>query len=209
MLTNVQLIFTLLHHDIHQNHISRSRSDQLRSQKNTSSPQESMLSNFGIILLLSFAASAISFSNSRSHSSGRLSPLFARLKKGDGLTAATPTYVVGENIPEEILKQNSIYDMILVERYSQPEKTDFGLFLPKVEGKDEKHLGKVISVPTNHGLEGEQGRVAPIAEIAPYKVGDVVYIKDPWGIGPKDQEFGVRCFSFHRAAHITGIISSA
>ena len=167
MLTNVQLIFTLLHHDIHQNHIGRSKNDQLRSRKNTSSPQESMLSNFGIILLLSFAASAISFSNSRSHSSGRLSPLFARLKKGDGLTAATPTYVVGENIPEEILKQNSIYDMILVERYSQPEKTDFGLFLPKVEGKDEKHLGKVISVPTNHGLEGEQGRVAPIAEIAP------------------------------------------
>ena len=179
------------------------------SAENSTNPPESMLSNLSVILLLSFAASAIAFSNSHSLSIGRLSPLFARLKKGDGLTAAAPTFVVGENIPEEILKQNSIYDMILVERYSQPEKTDFGLFLPKVEGKDEKHLGKVISVPTNHGLEGEQGRVAPIAEIAPYKVGDVVYIKDPWGIGPKDQEFGVRCFSFHRAAHITGIVSSA
>ena len=48
-----------------------------------------------------------------------------------------------------------------------------------------------------------------ISEIAPYKVGDVVYIKDPWGIGPKDQEVGVRCFSFHKAAHITGVIKSA
>ena len=99
--------------------------------------------------------------------------------------------------------------MILVERFSQPEKTDFGLFLPKVEGKDEKHLGKVISVPAGHGLEGEQGRVAPIAEIAPFNVGDVVYIKDAWGIGPKDQEVGQRCFSFHKAAHITGIIKNA
>ena len=34
----------------------------------------------------------------------------------------TITYVVGENIPEDILKQNAIYDMILVERFNQPEK---------------------------------------------------------------------------------------
>ena len=48
---------------------------------------------------------------------------------------------VGVDIPEEIAKQNAIYDMILVERYSTPLKTDFGLFLPKIEGKDQKHLG--------------------------------------------------------------------
>lgn len=159
--------------------------------------------------VLSLLACAFSFTKIGSQSRGILSPLFARLKKSDGLASMGPTYVVGEDIPEEILKQRSIYDMILVERFSQPEKTDFGLFLPKVEGKDEKHLGKVVSVPLSHGLEGEQGRVAPIAEIAPYKVGDVVYIKDPWGIGPKDQEVGVRCFSFHKAAHITGIIKSS
>ena len=39
-----------------------------------------------------------------------------------------------DDIPEEILKFNAIYDMILVERINAPEKTDFGLFLPKVEG---------------------------------------------------------------------------
>ena len=169
---------------------------------------EIMMSILRIVLILSLAAVAISF-NTISRSVIRCSPLFARVKKNDGLTSAAPVYVIGQDIPAEILKQISLYDMILVERFSQPEKTDFGLFLPKVEGKDEKHLGKVISVPTTHGLEGEQGRLAPIAEIAPYKVGDVVYIKDPWGIGPKDQEVGQRCFSFHRAAHITGIITSA
>jgi calcineurin-like phosphoesterase family protein len=35
-------------------------------------------------------------------------------------------------------------DMVLVERYSAPEKTSFGLFLPKIEGKDQKHLGNRI-----------------------------------------------------------------
>lgn len=168
-----------------------------------------MLSTLRLVLIFTLVSCVVSLRFINSRSSTRLSPLFARMKKNDGLTAAAPVFVVGEDIPAEILKQNSIYDMILVERLSQPEKTDFGLFLPKVEGKDEKHLGKVLSIPTSHGLEGEQGRVAPIAEIAPFKVGDIVYIKDPWGIGPKDQEVGQRCFSFHRAAHITGVVSSA
>lgn len=168
-----------------------------------------MTSTIQVVFILSFLACAYSFSTSGCQSRRSLSPLFARVKKNDGLTAVGPTYVIGEDIPDEIMRQRSIYDMILVERFSQPEKTDFGLFLPKVEGKDEKHLGKVISVPAGHGLEGEQGRVAPIAEIAPFNVGDVVYIKDAWGIGPKDQEVGQRCFSFHKAAHITGIIKNA
>lgn len=167
-----------------------------------------MLSIIRTAYVLSLLVCVFSFSKIGSQSRGVLSPLFARLKKADGMAAMGPTFVVGVDVPEEILKQRSIYDMILVERFSQPEKTDFGLFLPKVEGKDEKHLGMVVSVPLSHGLEGEQGRVAPIAEIAPYKVGDVVYIKDPWGIGPKDQEVGARCFSFHKAAHITGIVKN-
>ncbi len=116
---------------------------------------------------------------------------------------------MGDSIPEEISKQSCIYDMILVERMSQPEKTDFGLFLPTVEGKDQKHLGKVLSIPSSYGLEGENGRLAPIEEVAPFKVGDIVYIRDPWGIGPKDQPIGKRCFSFHKAAQITGVIVKA
>jgi hypothetical protein len=83
---------------------------------------------------------------------------------------------------------------------------DSGLFLPKTEGKDRKHLAKVVSVPKTYGLESENGYLAPIESIAPYKVGDLVIVKDPWGIGPKDQEIGSRCFSFHKAAHIIGVI---
>lgn len=109
--------------------------------------------------------------------------LQARAKKQQDAVQEGPEFVVGENIPDEIKKQSAIYDMILVERFSAAEKTDFGLFLPKIEGKDQKHVGKVLSVPTSYGLESEQGRVQPIEEISPYKVGDVVYIQDPWGIG--------------------------
>jgi co-chaperonin GroES (HSP10) len=67
--------------------------------------------------------------------------------------------------------------MILVERYSMPEQTASGLFMPVVEGKDLKHVGKVLSMPTEYGLESEQGRIRPVEEVAPFSVGDVVYIK--------------------------------
>jgi len=134
--------------------------------------------------------------------------LQARVKKTDDAAVEdAPTFVVGENIPEDIKKQNAIYDMILVERFNAAEKTAFGLFLPKIDGKDQKHVGKVLSMPLTYGLESEQGRLQTIQEIAPYKVGDIVYIQDPWGIGPKDQTVGQRCFSFHKADHILGKIA--
>jgi len=120
---------------------------------------------------------------------------------------AAPKFIVGEDIPEEIKRQSVIYDMILVERLSAPEQTATGIILPKVEGKDKKQLGKVLSVPGEYGLESEQGRVQPSTEIAPGIVpGDVVFLRDAWGIGPKDQEIGERKFSFHKAAHITGVV---
>ena len=101
------------------------------------------------------------------------------LRKSSGVVpvAEPPKYVVGEDIPEEIMKQSAIYDMILVERISSPAKTISGLFLPVVEGKYKRHLGKVLSIPTSYGLEGENGRLCPIQEIAPFKVGDIVFIK--------------------------------
>jgi len=120
---------------------------------------------------------------------------------------APPKFIVGEDIPEEIKRQSCIYDMVLVERLSAPEQTVTGIYLPKVEGKDKKQLGKVLSVPGDYGLESEQGRVQPSTEICPgVKPGDVVFLRDAWGIGPKDQEIGERKFSFHKAAHITGLI---
>ena len=115
---------------------------------------------------------------------------------------------VGNDIPEEIAKQQAIYDSILVERFNAPLQTATGLFLPKVDGKDQKHVAKVLSVPT-YGLESEQGRIQGPQEVCPYNVGDVVYVRDPWGIGPKDQQIGERCFSFHKSGQITGVIRRA
>jgi co-chaperonin GroES (HSP10) len=111
-------------------------------------------------------------------------------------------YSEGVDIPPEVAKLNAIYDMVLVERFSEPEKLSSGLFLPKTEGRDKKSLGKVLSVPVGHGLESEIGRVQPLSEIAPCKVGDVVFLQDAWGIGPMDIVVRERCFSFHKSAHV-------
>eukprot|EP01038_Epipyxis_sp_PR26KG_P013896 gene13896-18633_t len=169
-----------------------------------------------LAFLFSLTIYTISFTVGKSANSLQYGKFFSstslsstRKRKGNEVAEIAPRFVVGEDVPEEILKQAAIYDMILVERFSQPETTSFGLFLPKMEGKDQKHLGQVISLPKGHGLESELGYIAPIEIISPFKVGDIVYIKDPWGIGPKDQEFGPRCFSFHKAAHITGVVRSA
>lgn len=109
--------------------------------------------------------------------------LNARRKTKD-IPDEVASFTPGLDIPEEIKIQNAIYDMFLVERLSAPEKTDFGLFLPKVEGKDKKQIGIVLSVPKGYGLESEQGRVQSLEEICPtINVGDTVFIRDPWGIG--------------------------
>lgn len=48
---------------------------------------------------------------------------------------------------------------------------------------------------------------------ADVKAGDLVYCKFPWGIGPKDEQFGeegeVRRFSFLRYGDIAGVVKSA
>ena len=88
-------------------------------------------------LSLAFLHSQIKFNNK--------SILNARRKTKD-LPDEELGYTPGVDVPEEILKQNTIYDMYLVERISSPEKTDFGLFLPKIEGKDKKQLGLLIQL---------------------------------------------------------------
>lgn len=152
-----------------------------------------------VLLQITLLFLSLYFSSSfvlHAKSQHRFAPLNARVKKQTEPVDDTPSFIVGENVPEEIKKQNAIYDMILVERFSAAEKTDFGLFLPKVEGKDQKHVGKVLSVPTTYGLESEQGRVQTVEEIAPYKVGDMVYIQDPWGIGELAQSSILTFFLF-------------
>jgi co-chaperonin GroES (HSP10) len=145
-----------------------------------------------VVLLLSLVAIALSFRAPRltrgtSGISGiraPLQPLQARRREGkkdetpDLQEEKKATYEVGVDVPEYLTTMKPIYDMILVERFSVPTKTQSGLFMPtEVEGADQKHLGVVLAVPADYGLESEQGRIQPIAEIAPYKVGDKVYIR--------------------------------
>lgn len=137
----------------------------------------------------------------------------ARAEKLAGAMEAsmTPKFVTGVDIPPEISEMcSTIYDMILVERYSQPPATDTGIILPPgPEGKDRRQLAMVLAVPPEgYGLESEGGRVQPLREIATVKPGDMVYLKDPWGIGPKQIEVGERKFSFHKFAHILGVIEN-
>lgn len=134
-------------------------------------------------------------------------------KLEEGLKPEGPKYIVGEDLPPEIVKlmKEPIYDMILVERYSAPESTVTGIYLPPgPEGKDRRHLGQVLGIPS-YGLESEQGRLQAMNELIAcgepaLKVGDVVYLKDDWGIGPKNIEVGERKFSFHKALNVIGIV---
>lgn len=76
----------------------------------------------------------------------------------------------------------TLYDMVLVERIQGKPKTETGLFVPD-ETLPKLHLCRVLSVGS--GREEENGLIAPMPDI---QIGDVVVAKNPWGIGPKDEE---------------------
>ena len=57
------------------------------------------------------------------------------------------------------------------------------------------------------GREEENGMIAPMADV---RVGDVVIAKNPWGIGPKDEETADgRKFSFMRSQDVTAKVEGA
>ena len=100
------------------------------------------------------------------------------------------------------------YDMVLVERIQGKPKADSGLYIPD-DDLPRLHLCRVMSV--GKGREEENGMVAPM--LTELKPGDVVIAKNPWGIGPKDEELeDGRKLSFMRyqdiAALITGGLAS-
>lgn len=72
--------------------------------------------------------------------------------------------LAGDNLPTEIRNHQCINNMVLLERMAVPEKTNSGLFLPMSENKDQKHTGKVLSLPVENNNK-------------PYQVGDYVFIK--------------------------------
>lgn len=79
------------------------------------------------------------------------------------------------------------YDMVLVERLQKnkgpKDVEEDALFVPE-SNMPRFHLCRVLS--KGPGREEENGLVAP--DINDLKVGDLVIAKNPWGIGPKDEE---------------------
>mmetsp|Transcript_13697 Transcript_13697/g.29726 ORF Transcript_13697/g.29726 Transcript_13697/m.29726 type:complete len:162 (-) Transcript_13697:947-1432(-) len=105
----------------------------------------------------------------------------------------------GDDTPVE--KWMCKYDMVLVERLQDRPKTVDGLFVPR-ENLPKLHLCRVISM--GPGGEEENGMLAPMPDI---EVGDVVIAKNPWGIGPKDEETADgRKLSFMRSQDIAAVV---
>ena len=99
------------------------------------------------------------------------------------------------------LTAKCLYDMVLVERTQQDEETDSGLFKPKEE-QPKLHIATVLSV--GPGREEENGIVQPMPDI---KAGDTVVVKNPWGIGPKDEETADgRKISYVRGQDVAGVV---
>lgn len=94
------------------------------------------------------------------------------------------------------------YDMVLVERIQGKPKMDSGLYVPQ-EDLPRLHLCRVVSMGS--GREEENGRIAPMPDI---QVGDIVWAKNPWGIGPKDEETtDGKKLSYMRSQDIAAVIT--
>jgi co-chaperonin GroES (HSP10) len=85
------------------------------------------------------------------------------------------------------LQYQTHYDMVLVERLQKrkapQDVADGSLYVPDAD-LPRLHLCKVISI--GPGREEENGIVAP--NLDGIQPGDLILAKDPWGIGPKDEE---------------------
>lgn len=111
----------------------------------------------------------------------------------NGLAGAPkPTYGGGGGVgrfvlEEDALKYQTHYDMLLVERLQKrksPQEVGEGSLYVPDEDLPRLHLCRVLSV--GPGREEENGSVAP--DVNGIKPGDLIIAKDPWGIGPKDEE---------------------
>lgn len=127
--------------------------------------------------------------------------------------APKPTYNGGSgvgrfNLDKDAVKYQTHYDMVLVERLQKRKNpTDVGegaLYVPDAD-LPRLHLCRVLSM--GPGREEENGSIAP--DLDGIQPGDLILAKDPWGIGPKDEELadGTKLSylrSMNIAAKVTG-----
>ncbi|CAJ1936949.1 unnamed protein product [Cylindrotheca closterium] len=123
-----------------------------------------------------------------------------------------PSYGGGAGVGRLILDDEKAkqyaccYDMVLVERLQKrkaPQDTEDGRLYVPDEDLPRLHLCKVLSV--GPGREEENGSVAP--NLDNLKPGDLVIAKQPWGIGPKDEELsdGTK-LSYMRGLDVAAVI---
>lgn len=111
------------------------------------------------------------------------------------------------NLDDQAAKFQCNYDMVLVERLQKrkpPSEVEDGKLYVPDDDLPRLHMCRVLSV--GPGREEENGLVAPMLdELNP---GDIIVAKNPWGIGPKDEELmdGTK-LSYMRSQDIAAIIS--
>ena len=94
------------------------------------------------------------------------------------------------------------WQYLLVERLEPPTQTQGGLFLPSTD-QDPLHMVRIVSIGS--GLVGESGVLTQIENL---KAGDVAMVKQPWGIGPRDERLEGRKFSFIRSHDVLSRIGA-
>ena len=95
------------------------------------------------------------------------------------------------------------YDMVLVERIQGKPQTESGLYVPR-EDLPRLHLCRVIS--TGPGREEENGYITSLPNSI--QIGSIVIAKNPWGIGPKDEEtMDGKKLSFMRSQDIAAVLT--
>ena len=124
--------------------------------------------------------------------------------------APKPTYGGGAGVGRLVLDEwvakegawKCHYDMVLVERIQGKPKAASGLFIPDAD-LPRLHICRVLSV--GPGREEENGLIAAVPDIQP---GSIVIAKNPWGIGPKDEETtDGKKLSYMRSQDIAAVIT--
>jgi chaperonin GroES len=134
-------------------------------------------------------------------------PLLLTISLVEGLAKPPkPQYSGGAGVGRLVITEKTTktchYDMVLVERIQGRPPTDSGLFIPQ-QDLPRLHLCRVIAM--GPGREEENGRIAPMPDI---QIGDIVVAKNPWGIGPKDEETtDGKKLSFMRAQDVAAKVS--